>query len=347
MALERIQALIREAADRGASDLTFEPEADGGLAVLARIDGVRLPMARLPAADAARAIARLKSLAGLPSYISDEAQDGRIDRSQGVVGDLRLSVLPTVRGERVAIRLPACGELPAPAALGFPAAAVRELQRLVRRPDGLLILAGPTGSGKTTTLHSLITDLIATRDDRHVLMIEDPVERQLAGTTQVEIASHRGFGFSEALAAALRHDPDVIVVGEIRDPATALASVRAALTGHLVLSTVHASRAADVVPRLCEMGVDPALLMPALHGVAAQRLVRRRHADCRGEGCAGCHRGWSGRRGIIDLMLLDQQNRDRLRARQAPQLLADLDLQAAALVAEGATSAAEIARVLA
>ncbi len=342
-----LPGLLRRAAKARASDLSFEPDARGDLQAVARIEGVRTTIATIPATTAAATVARLKGLARLPGYITDVPQDGRIDGAPyDIPGDIRLATLPTANGERVSLRLPAIGPLPSPAALGFPDEAAVHLQAAARRSDGLVLVAGPTGSGKTTTLHSLIADLIASRPDRHVLTIEDPVERRIPGATQVEVASHRGLGFVEALTAALRHDPDVLVVGEIRDPPTALACVRAALTGHLVLSSVHAARAADVVPRILEMGVEPALLLPALTLVAAQRLVRSRHAACRGEGCSGCLDGWSGRRAIIDLMVVDAEQRERLRLRQRPVLAVDLDAQAARFVAQGVSTQAEVERVL-
>ncbi|MBA3708625.1 MAG: Flp pilus assembly complex ATPase component TadA [Planctomycetes bacterium] len=308
-----LEDLIRRTAALGASDFALEPDDDAALVAVARIDGVRSVVGRIARGDAAAAIARLKSLAGLPAYITDEAQDGRIDGSAfGIAGDLRASFLPTVRGQRAAIRLPSIGILPTPDGLGLPEEVVAILRALARRPDGLIVVAGPTGSGKTTTLHSVLAELALERQDRHVLTIEDPVERRVAGITQIEVAAARGFGFCDALTAALRHDPDVIVVGEVRDPGTAIACVRAALTGHLVLTTVHAGRAAEVVPRLIEMGVDPDLLLPALTAVLAQRLVRRRHLDCRGLGCAACTGGFSGRQAVSDLLILDQEARARL-----------------------------------
>jgi type II secretory ATPase GspE/PulE/Tfp pilus assembly ATPase PilB-like protein len=151
------EELLARAAAAGASDLAFDPQDDGSLWALARIDGVRQRIGTIPAADAATTIARLKAVAALPAYITDEAQDGRIDgRPYGVPGDVRVAVLPTVRGGRVALRLPAIGALPAPEQLGLPATAVAHLRRLVRLPQGLLVVTGPTGSGKSTTIHSLL-----------------------------------------------------------------------------------------------------------------------------------------------------------------------------------------------
>ena len=341
-----VERFLVAAGAAGAIDLAFDPQDDGSLLAMARIDGVRAPLGRIPAGEAAGAIARLKGLAALPAYITDEAQDGRLDGAPfAIPGDLRLAAIPTVRGQRLALRLPALGALPTPDGLGLPAAIVTGLRALLRRADGLVIVSGPTGSGKTTTIHSLLVELARDRPDRQVLTIEDPVERRLPGVVQVETAGHRGFDHQAALAAALRQDPDVIVVGEVRDPATAAACLRAALTGHLVVTTLHAGRAAEVVPRLVEMGCDLDLLTPALAGVLAQRLVRLVHAACAGAGCSECQGGLRGRRAVADLAVLDAAARAGVRAGMPPPLIGDLDAQAAALMGEGRLTAGEWRRV--
>ncbi len=342
-----VEDLLRRAGSLGASDLALDPQDDGALVAIARIDGVRQPLGRIDLAGAAVAIARLKAMAGLPAYITDTPQDGRIDgRPLGIPGDLRLAVLPTVRGGRIAVRLPALGALPTPDGLGLPPPAVAHLRTLVRRADGLVLITGPTGSGKSTTIHSLLAELAAERPDRQIVTIEDPVERRVDGLAQVEVASGRGFGAAEALTAALRQDADVLVVGEVRDRATAAACLSAALTGHLVLTTLHCGRAIEAVPRLTDMGVDRDLLLPALSGVLSQRLVRLRHADCAGRGCGGCTGGWRGRRAVADLLLVDGAVRAALRDGLPPRLTEDLDRQAADLVEAGLTTQAETVRVI-
>jgi type II secretory ATPase GspE/PulE/Tfp pilus assembly ATPase PilB-like protein len=339
--------LLRSAARPESSDLVLEPLDDGTLAVRMRIAGVYRLMEVCPAAGAAAAIARLKALAGVPAYIVDEPQDGRIDGHPfGLPGDLRASFLPTVRGPRAALRLPALGALPVPSELGLPPEVTAGLRAAIRCAQGLVLVCGPTGSGKTTTIHSLLVDLAAERPDRLPLAIEDPVERRLAGVVQIEIRPHLGYGFAEALRASLRQDPDVLVIGEVRDPETAQAAVRAALTGHLVITTLHCGRAAEALPRLIEMGVLPELLLPVLSGVLAQRLIRTVHAACRGVGCATCHGGFAGRRAVADWTAPRHQERLAWSQGHAPPLLADLDAQAAQLVADGLTSASEVARAL-
>lgn len=341
------EALLARAAAAGASDLAFDPQDDGSLWALARIDGVRQRIGTISAAEAATTIARLKAVASLPAYITDEAQDGRIDgRPYGVPGDVRVAVLPTVRGGRLALRLPSIGALPTPDGLGLPADVVGHLRRLMRLSQGLLVVTGPTGSGKSTTTHSLLAELAQERADRQIVSIEDPVERRIPGLAQVELAAHRGWTADAALAAALRQDADVLVVGEVRDGATAGACLRAALTGHLVVTTLHAGRAAEVVPRLTDMGVDPRLLLPALSGVLAQRLVRLAHGACGGQGCAGCQGGFLGRRVVADLLLTDAANRRRLAIGEPPELAADLELQAHSLVMGGLAPPGEVARAI-
>jgi type II secretory ATPase GspE/PulE/Tfp pilus assembly ATPase PilB-like protein len=341
-------ALRQAGAIPGASDLVLEPQDDGGLEARVRCEGVYRSIGRCPAADAVAAVARLKALARIPAYITREPQDGRIDGSPfGIPGDVRLAALPTVRGQRVALRLPALGPLPGPEGLGLPSAALAALRAGLRQPDGLVLVTGPTGSGKTTTIHSLLTELAAQRPDRVVVSLEDPVERRLPGVVQVEVDPAGGFGFLEGLRAALRQDADVLVVGEVRDAETARATARAALTGHLVVATLHCGRAREAFPRLVEMGVEPALALPALRLVLAQRLVRRRHRPCAGAGCPACHQGWLGRVPLADLLLADGAVHRLLAAGGEAPLAEDMDRQAAALVAAGGTDAGEVARVLA
>ena len=343
-----IESLIIQAAAAGASDVIADPQDDGTLAVIARCDGLRDQLGVIPATEAARAIARLKALASLPAYITDEVQDGVLDgRPFGIAGELRVACLPTVRGQRLALRLPLCGALPEPSALGLAPEVLAAMRQALRRREGLLLVTGPTGSGKTTTIHSLLAELAAERTDRQIVTIEDPVERRIPGVAQVAVAPLRGFGYAEALTAALRQDANVLVVGEVRDRTTAAACLTAALTGHLVISTLHCGRAGEAVRRLVDLGVDPEHLRSALTLVLAQRLVRQRHAACAGAGCAGCRDGFRGRVPVTDLLQLDVANRTRLAGGMPALLTTDLDQQAAALVASGVTDAQEIARSVA
>jgi type II secretory ATPase GspE/PulE/Tfp pilus assembly ATPase PilB-like protein len=343
-----IEELVVQAAATGVSDVVAEPQDDGSLAVVARRDGLRTRLGLIPTAAAAQAVARLKALANLPAYITDEPQDGAIaGEALGIAGDIRLACLPTVRGQRLALRLPVLGALPTPEDLHLDPQVLRTLRAALRRREGLILVTGPTGSGKTTTIHSLLAELAAERSDRQVVTIEDPVERRIPGLAQVAVAPGRGFGYGEALAAALRQDADVLVVGEVRDRTTAAACLTAALTGHLVISTLHCGRAAEAVRRLIDLGVDPDHLRSALSLVLAQRLLRRRHDACGGRGCGACLDGFAGRLPVCDLLLVDADNRHRLALGQPPLLDADLDSQAAALVVAGRTTTAEVARSMA
>ena len=344
---DRLQRMVAAAGAKGASDVSLEPRDDGSVLVMARIDGVRVAIGAIPPAEAPAALAKLKTMAELPAYITAEVQEGRIDGTPyGIAGELRMAILPTVRGQRLALRLPSMGAVPPPENLGLIPVITTRLRQLFRRPQGLIVVTGPTGSGKTTTLHSFLTDLARERPDRQIITIEDPVERRLPDITQVEVDPRHNLGFAEVISACLRHDPDVIVVGEVRDPVTAAACVRAALTGHLVATTVHAGRAGEVVPRLLEMGVDPAQLMPALAGVLSQRLSRLIHVACGGAGCAGCTDGFRGRRPVADLLIADGPVRSALMAGRMPPLVADMDMQAAALVNARLTNDQEVQRVI-
>ncbi len=327
-------ALRRVAGLSGASDAAVEPDDAGALRLRVRTVGVYQELDRCPADGAAAAMARLKALAGVPAYIRDEPQDGRIDgRPFGFAGDLRAAFLPTVRGVRAALRLPALGAVPPPEGLGLEPEVVAGLRRALRASQGLLLVCGPTGSGKTTTIHSVLAEQARTRPDRLLLAIEDPVERRLEGIVQVETAAGRGLDFAAALRAGLRHDPDVIMVGEIRDAETAQAALRAALTGHLVITTLHCARAHEAVPRLLEMGCARELLMPTLIGILAQRLLR-----------VGA--GLGQRRPVADWLPLDHAARMAWMAGAAPALAHDQDRTAAAWLAAGTTTAEEIDRVL-
>ncbi|MDA3960818.1 MAG: ATPase, T2SS/T4P/T4SS family [Planctomycetota bacterium] len=298
---EWIETLLADLPATEASDLILEPQDDGSLVAKVRCQGLCRELRRCPPGIGKVAIARLKAIAGLPAYITEQPQDGRIDGAPfGIDGDCRFAVLPTVRGGRVALRLPALGALPEPQELGLPTAVLDALRAQVRSADGLVLLTGPTGSGKTTTIHSLLRELANERVDRQILTIEDPVERLLPGIAQVEVRAHRGDDFAGTLRAALRQDVDVIVVGEIRDQDTALTAVQAALCGHMVIATMHTGRAREAVPRLLSMGVADHLLLPALRGVLSQRLVRLIHEPCRGEGCGDCVGGYRGRQVICD-----------------------------------------------
>jgi type II secretory ATPase GspE/PulE/Tfp pilus assembly ATPase PilB-like protein len=403
---EIVQSVLIAAADARASDVHFEP-VDGGLEVRFRLDGVLQKAGEVPSALAAPVIARVKVLAGLATYRTDVPQDGRIPASalggkkkEGKEGkrkpegdapprsdaglsaaaqagtDLRVSTYPTVRGEKAVVRLFAArAEDFRLDALGLGRETVGVLEDALAGRDGLVVLTGPAGSGKTTTIYAAIRHLTESRPQgptgkdavaakRQVVTIEDPVECLLPGVTQTETNPPAGLTFANCLRSILRQDPEVIMVGEVRDGETASLALEAALTGHLVVTTLHAGTAAGVFARLLEMGIEPYLITSVVRASLAQRLVRRLCPDCRSEvegawaapGCQKClGTGFRGRLPLAEVVTLAPELRSRVLAR------ADLDeLERAAresgmaplaergeeLVRRGETAADEVARVL-
>ena len=275
-----VNRIIREAVEARATDVHFEPQRDG-LRVRYRIDGVLHEVARHPKRLIAPVISRLKLMARLNIAEHRLPQDGRIlFRTGGQNLDIRVSVLPTVHGEGVVLRLltreervlnlEGLGLLPDHLAL---------FRRLIEHPNGIVLVTGPTGSGKTTTLYAALS--LLNQPDRKIITIEDPVEYQIPGINQIQVKPEIGLTFAAAIRSILRHDPDVILVGEIRDLETAEIAVQAALTGHLVFSTLHTNDALGAVARLAEMGIEPYLIAAATVGLVAQRLVRLLCPRCR------------------------------------------------------------------
>jgi len=319
-------SVLRKAVRCGASDVHIEG-GSSGLRVRYRIDGLLEEAMHLPRWVQDPLIARCKVLARLDITERRVPQDGRIQvRYEDSIVDLRVSSLPTQFGEKVTMRI--LDPRTAPANLEKFSFSERELgwiRQAFHRPDGLVLVTGPTGSGKTTTLYGMIAEIISPA--RNILTIENPIEYQMEGVNQVEINEKQGLTFANTLRSILRQDPDVILVGEIRDPETAEIALRAAQTGHLVLSTLHTSDAVSTVTRLLDLGVQPYMLASALNLIVAQRLVRRvcdhcavpglldsallRCLDidptgqqfCRGHGCKQCRNsGYAGRIGVFEVM---------------------------------------------
>ncbi|MFW6260554.1 MAG: GspE/PulE family protein [Spirochaetota bacterium] len=301
-AVNVVNSILNEAASQGASDIHIEAHHDL-VRVRYRVDGVLRPVdAALDATTFAAVSARLKVLAGLNAAERRRPQDGRFTvRLSDDSIDIRFSALPTIGGESLVLRLfPAARRALDIDELGMPAAVADELATFVERGAGFMLIAGPTGSGKTTTLHALLRRIA--RNGRKVVTIEDPVEYRLEGAEQVQTNEAAGLTFDSLLRRVLRQDPDVIMVGEIRDGATAGLSVRAVLTGHLVLATVHAGTADSVGERLASLNVEPALLRIVDPVVVAQRLVRTICDACNGSGCSRCFgTGLRGRTGLFEL----------------------------------------------
>jgi type IV pilus assembly protein PilB len=279
-AIELINSVISRAVEDGASDIHFAPQARGML-VRARIDGAMRKLAEIPPSMQGAAMSRIKIMGGLDIAEKRAPQDGRVSiRFGGKPMDLRVAVLPTTHGEQAVLRiLHRSGNRLGLADLGMSEDVESEFARAIRQPYGAVIAVGPTGSGKTTTLYAALD--VLNQDDRVVTTIEDPVEWQIPGVNQIEVNPRSGLSFARGLRTILRSDPDVLLVGEIRDEETARIAMQAALTGHLVLTTLHAHNAASSMARLRDMGVEPGLLATAINCVVAQRLARRLCLDCR------------------------------------------------------------------
>ena len=326
-AITLVNSLLARAIEDGASDIHFEPQA-GGLVVRARVDGVTRRIAEVPRSLQPAVVSRLKIMGELDITDRRTPQDGRVSiRFGGSPMDIRIAVLPTTYGEKVALRIlhRASGRLGLPE-LGLSPAAEMAFTRAVSQPFGAVIACGPTGSGKTTTLYAALDFL---NDEGRVLTtIEDPVEYQIPGVNQVEVSTRSGLTFARGLRTILRSDPDVLLVGEIRDEETARIAIQAAMTGHLVLSSLHTHNAASSIARLKDMGVEPGLLATSLNCIVAQRLARRLCLECRepyapdeaelagmgmqaaggetlyrGRGCAHCAgTGYSGRVALYEVL---------------------------------------------
>jgi type IV pilus assembly protein PilB len=279
-AVKLVHATLAQCIEDGASDIHFEPQEDD-MIVRARIDGVTRPVATIPKAMQLGVTSRLKIMGNLDIAERRAPQDGRVSiKFGGHPLDLRIAIMPTTHGEQIVLRIMhRAVSKPDLSELGMTPTAREPFEAAIRQPYGAVIVCGPTGSGKTTTLY---TALHLLNDPGRVLMtIEDPVEYQIRGINQIEISPRGGLTFARGLRTILRSDPDVLLVGEIRDEETARIAMQAGMTGHLVLTTVHAHNAASAFERLKDMGVEPGLLGSAVNCIVAQRLARRLCVDCR------------------------------------------------------------------
>jgi len=382
-----VNALIFQAAEENASDVHFEAQEDA-LVVRFRVDGVLREVQRIPKKMAAGVTTRLKVLAKLDIAERRKPQDGRITLSSSAVGrilDIRVATLPTVEGEKVVMRLlDKSRKPPTLPELGLSDAMRDDLVAIARMPTGALIVTGPTGSGKSTTLYGCLA--VISRPEINVITVEDPVEYRMAGVNQVQINLRAGLTFASALRSILRSDPDVVMVGEIRDAETAKISIEAALTGHFVLSTLHTNDAPSTITRLGEMGVEPFLTGAAVSAVLAQRLARKLCTHCceayqpteaeiselrvapellgaldgtvfyRKKGCPRCnHTGYRGRLGIFQFLRMSEEiaslavqhaSRDEIGRAAAANGMRSLWDDGLEKVASGLTSIEELARVL-
>ncbi len=300
--IKLVNDLISEAADEGASDIHLEA-GEAELRVRFRVDGHLRAYRRISQSQRAAVVSRLKVMAKLNISEKRRPQDGRTQLTvRGRPIDIRLSTLPTQFGESIVLRLLDRKRVVLDwQGLGYPAGRVAEIEQVIRQPNGIFLVAGPTGSGKTTTLYTALNSINS--EDRKIVTVEDPIEYSLVGVNQVNVDPAIDMSFARALRAILRQDPDVIMVGEIRDQETAEIAVRAALVGRLVLSTIHTNDAVSAVTRLIDLGVPSFLLAATLRGVLSQRLVRTRCDACFGKGCEMCNdTGMRGRAALSEFL---------------------------------------------
>lgn len=302
-----LTALQRDAVAQGISDIHLSPQKKD-VRVEWRMHGVLLPLLSISHEKYVDIIRRVKFVSHLKLNITTVPQDGQYTFEAGIAGNktktvnVRVATLPSRFGEAITLRLldPERGIRPL-TELGFPQETEKQLRDLVELPNGLILVTGPTGSGKTTTLYALLSTIVG--KERNIITLEDPVEYELQGVIQSQIDADKDYTFASGLRSILRHDPDVILVGEIRDLETAQTAVNAALTGHLVLSTLHTNSAVEAIPRLLSMGVSPYTLAPALRAVLAQRLVRTLTPECRGKQCdPSDHKSYGGQMSIPELL---------------------------------------------
>ncbi len=342
-----LEQLVQQAERAGASDIHLQMR--GKIAEVAfRLDGVITPGSELPAEIAERVFGRIKFLARLKTYQESLPQDGRIAREElKSQNDVRVATYPTVTGEKIVLRLFNFDSAKTLEQIEFPQAARAEVEKFLRQTNGLLLLTGPAGSGKTTTIYACLRHL-AESGGRHIITVEDPVEQIVPGTMQTEVNEAIGLDFARAARHLLRQDPQALIIGEIRDEATAQLAVRAGLTGHLVISTLHAGSCRGVFERLLAMCADISAVASAVELVLNQRLIRRLCPACGGDGCDRClQTGYCGRVPLVEWLRVDDKMRELVRRRELPSLAPAQTLEASArsLVNAGVTNEAEFKRV--
>jgi type II secretory ATPase GspE/PulE/Tfp pilus assembly ATPase PilB-like protein len=343
-----VDSLLEQAIQRGASDIHIEPTSQG-CEVRLRVDGLLETIAHHEATTGRAITSRLMVLAQLLTYRQDIPQEGRFSIQLSTIPrpiDLRLAVMPTTHGLRAAVRLPA--DLLQPRSLDdlqLPPQVVADLKDFAAGDSGMLIVTGPAGSGKTTTIYALLRHIVQTSPGLSIVALEDPVEHDLPGITQIEVSPFGQLTYERALRSILRQDPQVLMLGEIRDAATATIALQAALSGHRLICTFHAATAAGAIARLIEMGAEPYQITSAIHGIVCQRLLRKKTPT-----------GYQGRLPTAEFARLDEATRAAILRRDSSQSLDDLfskrpgftTIRNAAdeLVNAGATDAAEVRRVL-
>lgn len=343
-----LEQLIHQAEQAGASDIHLQMRGKCA-EVCFRLDGVLTPTSQLPENIAERVFGRIKFLSRLKTYQDSLPQDGRIDRQEvGARNDIRVATYPTVTGEKIVLRLFNTAVVKALGELEFPAEACAELDRFLHQTSGLLLLTGPAGSGKTTTIYACLHAL-AELGGRHIITVEDPVEQIVPGIMQTEVNDAQGLDFARAARHLLRQDPQALVIGEIRDEPTANLAIRASLTGHLVISTLHAGSCRGVFERLLAMCSDHSAVASAVELVLNQRLIRRMCTDCSGKGCAAClQTGYKGRLPLVEWLRVSDLMRRQTALREVNGFVAKPSLAetARAFIQRQLTNETELARVL-
>ena len=350
--VKMIDYMFRNSIEMRASDIHIEP-FEKEIRIRYRIDGELQTVNTLGIESLAPLVARIKILAGLNIAEKRVPQDGRIITRVGNNDvDLRVSILPVVSGEKIVIRiLNRSSYKLGKEHLGMNENNLNKLKNIISNPHGIVLVTGPTGSGKSTTLYTVLNELNS--DDVNIVTIEDPVEYTLDGINQVNVNSKSGMTFASGLRSILRQDPDIVMIGEIRDEETAQIAIKAAITGHLVLSTLHTNDSASSITRLIDMGIEPYLVSTSICGVIAQRLVRRICPNCKeayeatdyekkilignieenlilykGQGCGQCNgTGYLGRIGVYEIMDITRKHRDLINETKNPNVLKDLSLE--------------------
>lgn len=378
-----VNSIVLQAAEEGASDIHFLPQGDVLIARI-RVDGILTEVERLPKRHAAGVITRIKVLAKLNIAEHRVPQDGRLSLrlKNGRLLDVRVAILPTVEGEGVIMRLlDKSRAAPSLTDIGLSKDMQMALEDVIHRPTGCFLVVGPTGSGKTTTLYAALADVV--KPEINVISVEDPVEYRIGDVYQVQVNARHGVTFASALRSILRSDPDVLMVGEVRDLETAKISLEAAMTGHSVFSTVHANDAPGAITRLTDLGLEPRMLSSAVTAILAQRLVRQLCPDCREPyqpsaadlqqlkfsqeaidagvtlyrktGCVRCTQGYRGRLGVFQLMVMGDELRRLTGARAGTEELTRAAREAGmvtlwedglAKAAAGLTTIEELGRVV-
>lgn len=344
-----VNSIIIDAINSKASDIHFNPTEDG-IHVRIRIDGDLRNYTKVPAYVKKNMITRVKILAGMNITESRIPQDGAIKQKiQDKDVDLRVSSLPTNMGENIVIRiLDYTMSSQGLETLGFNDTNLKKIKKMISEPNGIILVTGATGSGKSTTVYSILQRLNTI--DRNIITVEDPIEMNIPGVNQVQVISDIGLTFAASLRSILRQDPDIVMIGEIRDDETARIAVRASITGHLVLSTIHTNSALNTIERLLDMNIERYLLGTALTGIVSQKLTKKLCPYCRGtrpttqyekkvfkdslnldineiyeaKGCEKCHEGYSGRMAIHEVLMINQEIRDAITNNMKKEDLRDL-----------------------